>query len=294
MRLAPSIIARTLSVSARNSTPGTSWYRQQLKMRRSESASFRVRQAWSVAAAGSPTTQLATAKTRMRYVDRDEPEVETALGRVWLLMGRYACDGCGKGKRPCAEVLDIECSMTPGRSLAGSSLYCAEADGLLTEPAGVNYGAKRIERTTRLVGDDLGVAPRDGAVGLDDGARPAPDAAPAHKPLREDEILCVALDVTGVPARPRRRSAEPERAAVARAPGRRRSARCGGWSRTARRHTPGQGLGAVLRGGRERGGRRRWPADRSGRVEAACKTVVGRLLKCTGMRWTVAGANPIP
>ena len=31
----------------------------------------------------------------------------------------------------------------------------------------------------------------------------------------------------------------------------------------------------------------------SGRVEAACKTVVGRRMKCTGMRWTVAGANPV-
>ena len=31
----------------------------------------------------------------------------------------------------------------------------------------------------------------------------------------------------------------------------------------------------------------------SGRVEAACKTVVGRCMKCTGMRWSVAGANPV-
>ena len=31
----------------------------------------------------------------------------------------------------------------------------------------------------------------------------------------------------------------------------------------------------------------------SGRVEAACKTVVGRRMKCAGMRWTVAGANPV-
>ena len=31
----------------------------------------------------------------------------------------------------------------------------------------------------------------------------------------------------------------------------------------------------------------------SGRAEAACKTVVGRRLKCTGMRWSVAGANPV-
>ena len=31
----------------------------------------------------------------------------------------------------------------------------------------------------------------------------------------------------------------------------------------------------------------------SGRAEAACKTVVGRRMKCTGMRWSVAGANPV-
>ena len=30
----------------------------------------------------------------------------------------------------------------------------------------------------------------------------------------------------------------------------------------------------------------------SRRVEAACKTVVGQRMKCTGMCWTVAGANP--
>ena len=31
----------------------------------------------------------------------------------------------------------------------------------------------------------------------------------------------------------------------------------------------------------------------SGIVEAGCKNVVGRRMKCTGMRWTVAGANPV-
>ena len=37
---------------------------------------------------------------------------------------------------------------------------------------------------------------------------------------------------------------------------------------------------------------RGWPIG-SGRAEAACKTVVGRRMKCTGMRWSVAGANPV-
>ena len=31
----------------------------------------------------------------------------------------------------------------------------------------------------------------------------------------------------------------------------------------------------------------------SGIIEAGCKNVVGRRMKCTGMRWTVAGANPV-
>ena len=31
----------------------------------------------------------------------------------------------------------------------------------------------------------------------------------------------------------------------------------------------------------------------SGRAEAASKTVVGRRRKCTGMRWSVDGANPV-
>ena len=38
-------------------------------------------------------------------------------------------------------------------------MLLAEADGLLAELAGVNYGAKRIERATRAVGDDLETRP---------------------------------------------------------------------------------------------------------------------------------------
>ena len=31
----------------------------------------------------------------------------------------------------------------------------------------------------------------------------------------------------------------------------------------------------------------------SGIIEAGCKNVVGQRMKCTGMRWSVAGANPV-
>ena len=104
------------------------------------------------------------------------------------------------------RALDIEGSMTPTArrmaSLAGSSCCFAEADRLLTELADVNYGAKRVERATRAVGDDVEkrrVAALSGATTVL-GVEPV--AAPVRKSLKEGENLCVALDGTGVPARP--------------------------------------------------------------------------------------------
>ena len=48
--------------------------------------------------------------------------------------------------------------MTPSArrlaSLAGSQRSHAQADELLCELSGLNFGAKRIERTTRAAGDD--------------------------------------------------------------------------------------------------------------------------------------------
>ena len=140
---------------------------------------------------------------RMRYVGRKDAAVETALGRARVAMGRYACGVCGKTVRPRRAALDVAVSMTPSArrmaSLAGSSCCYAEADGLL---AGVNYGAKRIERATRAVGDDLETRREKALSGSitvlgGDGGGAAP-----RKSLKEGEILSVALDGTGVPARP--------------------------------------------------------------------------------------------
>lgn len=80
--------------------------------------------------------------TRMRYVGREVSPVETALGRVKVALGRYACGACGTSVRPRERALDIEGSITPTArrlaSLAGSSCCYAEADRLLVELAGVN------------------------------------------------------------------------------------------------------------------------------------------------------------
>ena len=332
---------------------------------------------------------------RMRYLRRDEAAVETAQ--------------------------DIAGSMTPAArrmaSLAGSSCCYAEADGLLAELAGVNYGPKRIERATRAVGDDL-ESRREAALSgsitvLGEGA------APERKSLKEEEILCVALDGTGVPARPSETAGRAGKAGEARtreakvgalwvaepdgkggrrtvdgsvryfaavesaaddaqgdSPVARRLLRelaaagyapddvgvCIGdgaawlrrlyaewfpnavavvdffhaaeylWAAARARYGPESDLAkrwavrlcrllkagradkvlaALRRAGGEESARaaayiearrgqmrydeylaRGWPIG-SGRAEAACKTVVGRRLKCTGMRWSVAGANPV-
>ena len=151
---------------------------------------------------------------RMRYAGRERPATETALGRVRLAMGRYVCLSCGKSARPRASRLDVEESMTPtARRMAselGSACCYGEADRLLNVVAGVNFGAKRVERTTRLVGDDLErwrtewlsgsitVVGGDGEASNDASF----DGAPVRRPLREGRILCVGLDGTGVPALP--------------------------------------------------------------------------------------------
>ena len=151
---------------------------------------------------------------RMRCAGRERSATETALGRVRLAMGRYVCLSCGKSARPRASRLDVEGSMTPtARRMAselGSACCYGEADRLLNVVAGVNFGAKRVERTTRLVGDDLErwrtewlsgsitVVGGDGEASNDASF----DGAPVRRPLREGRILCVGLDGTGVPALP--------------------------------------------------------------------------------------------
>ena len=370
---------------------------------------------------------------RMRYAGRERSRTETALGAIRVAMGRYACAGCGRSERPRASHLDIEGSMTPmARRMAselGSSCCYGEADRLLNVVGGVNFGAKRVERATRAVGEDVEarrrelLSPSTSVVGGEGASNDASfDGTPVRKSLKEGRILCVALDGTGVPARPSetagRRGKDGGRATTREAkvgavwliepdgdggmrnvPGSTRyfaaieSAEDDGrgdspvarrmlrelaalgfapedvgaalgdgadwlrrlyaqwfpdavrivdffhaaeyaWAAARARHprddeaakrwaekqcrrlkagrlddvlealrAPGAGAeerGKALRYLSERRGQMRYdeylarglPIG-SGRVEAACKTVAGRRLKCTGMLWTVAGANPV-
>ena len=367
-----------------------------------------------------------------RYLGRERSPTETGVGTIRLAMGRHVCDDCGRSVRPRAAVLDIEKTMTPlARRMASEvgSLCCyAEADRLLRVVGGVNFGAKRVERATRAVGEDVEarrtelLSPAITVLAREGAANDASfDRGPARKLLKEGRILCVALDGTGVPARPSetagRRGKDGGRAttreakvgavwlAEADGEGAMRGVPGATWyfaavesaeddgrgdSPTARRllrelaalgfapEDVGVAIGdgaewlrrlfeqwfpnaehivdffhaaehlwaaacarhhddnaakrwaeklcgllkagrlgdvlAALRdpgaGAEERGKAIRYLSARrgrmrygeylarglpigSGRVEAACKTIVGRRMKCTGMRWTVAGANPV-
>ena len=136
---------------------------------------------------------------RTRLLRVDEVRVETVLGSVRVEMARRGCRECGRSVRPRARRLGVEGSMTPSArrlaSLAGSQCSYAGADELLRELSGLNFGAKRVERTTRAVGDDL-EAWRSEAGSAGDGASLAREAS---KPGRK---LCCAVDGTGVPALP--------------------------------------------------------------------------------------------
>ena len=149
----------------------------------------------------------------MRFVGRERSPTETALGTVSLAMGRYGCVACGKSERPRSARLDIEASMTPtARRMAselGSACCYEEADRLLASVAGARFGRKRVERTTRLVGDDLEAWRTDqlsrsiAVTELDGAANDASFSGERFRnSLKEGRVLCVALDGAGVPALP--------------------------------------------------------------------------------------------
>ena len=128
---------------------------------------------------------------RMRPPGRGESPVETALGRVRVSMARHACDGCGTTVRPRERALDVEVSMTPSArrmaGVAGSSCCHGEADRLPAELADVDFGAKRVERTTRAVGADAEARREAALSGAVSAAAVPGGAAPARKPSKEGE-----------------------------------------------------------------------------------------------------------
>ena len=126
---------------------------------------------------------------RARYVDRRAKTFVTALGSMTLERAWYHCTGCGHGFSPRDRALRLVRSLSPAvRRMVGmtaAETSFGQASTLLGELAGIDVGAKRVERYAEALGE---------AISCDEFERvePQPPAAPT---------VYVGLDGTGVPMR---------------------------------------------------------------------------------------------
>lgn len=127
-----------------------------------------------------------------RYVGRRTKSVLSVLGTLELERAYYHCAACGEGFFPRDRQLGIQgCSLSPGVTrmvgLVGAATSFEEGGTLLRELAGVDIGAKRVERAAKQLGAELAAVEReDAAPELD---RPVPPT------------LYAGIDGTGVPMR---------------------------------------------------------------------------------------------
>ena len=127
-----------------------------------------------------------------RYVGRRPKGVVTVLGVLALERAYYHCTVCGHGFCPRDRQLGIEGrSLSPGVTrmvgLVGAATSFEEGGTLLRELAGVDIGAKRVERAATRLGDELAAVERQTTAPERD--RPVPP------------MLYVGIDGTGVPMR---------------------------------------------------------------------------------------------
>lgn len=127
-----------------------------------------------------------------RYVGRRDKRITTVLGVVVLQRAYYHCMACGEGFFPRDQRLGVEnTSLSPGVTrmvgLVGAATSFADGSGLLRELAGVELGAKRVERGAKRLGAAIAAMERE-------------DTAPEiGRPVAP--TLYVGIDGTGVPMR---------------------------------------------------------------------------------------------
>lgn len=127
-----------------------------------------------------------------RYIGRRRKSVVSVLGTLVLKRAYYHCAACGEGFFPRDRRLGIEeRSLSPGVArmvgLVGAETSFEEGSMLLRELAGVEVGAKRVERGAKRLGEELAAIERE-------------DTAPElHRPV--PPTLYAGIDGTGVPMR---------------------------------------------------------------------------------------------
>ena len=125
------------------------------------------------------------------YVDRRAKTFTTAFGPLTLERAWYHCAACGHGFGPRDRALALDHgSLSPAVrrmvGVAAAQTSFGNAGGLLRELAGLDVGAKQVERHAEALGRDIA---RDEAALVESG----PPAA---------DTLYAGLDGTGVPVRP--------------------------------------------------------------------------------------------
>ncbi len=127
-----------------------------------------------------------------RYVDRRAKPFQTVLGELRLERAYYYCAACQRGFCPRDQQLGMEdTSLSPAvtRMIAtvGALVSFQEGSELLRELAGVEVGAKQVERTAEALGAEVAEDERQQVEGWREAPLPA--------------TLYLGLDGTGIPMR---------------------------------------------------------------------------------------------
>lgn len=126
-----------------------------------------------------------------RYVDRRSKCFQTVLGDLTLERAYYYCSQCQRGFCPREVALGLEGSLSPGVirmiGAVGATVSFEEGSGLLNELAGLQIGAKQVERTAEALGAEVAQDERS-------HVDPAPSSEIAP-------TLYLGLDGTGIPVR---------------------------------------------------------------------------------------------
>ena len=138
-----------------------------------------------------PTAACACGQ-RARYAGRHAKTFEASLGPLTLERAYYHCGHCGGGFFPRDMALGMaRTSLSPAvtrmTAAAAARVSFAQAGQLLAELAGVQVGAKRVERTAEALGCEIAAAERREVF--------APEEPSAS-------TMYLGADGTGVPMRP--------------------------------------------------------------------------------------------
>ncbi|WP_182359783.1 ISKra4 family transposase [Tomitella gaofuii] len=136
-----------------------------------------------------------------RFIGYRDKSIDTVVGRIRLRRAYYHCACCGSGVVPRdAEAGVAGRSCSPGLAgacaRAGAAMPFAAAAALVGDLAGIEVGAKRLERAAEASGAVVAAA-----VDAEAAAITAGRLAVLPPPGRPD-MLYIAVDGTGVPMRP--------------------------------------------------------------------------------------------